>query len=259
MDRFGILNSLSPIGWLEYSTHAGCFDVFNVCQGSEYGCTCKAAGEWWTGRNFLRRDVSSQSLQVARGKVWLLAGRKRGHPSRKGLWSKPHWACWYIPGAITNSGDQLCIALHYTKMTVNLLQVAGSWNLFDLQACNALKLQVWLAKYEAQTLRFENWISYDWILAVDAQAEETMGRYLHAMLRLLPARSFPSKRIQSILQGAAFGLGLATYFEVSSSGCAVFFLDIENASSSSSSSSCCCCCCCWKCLEMLGIRECNGA
>ena len=61
------------------------------------------------------------------------------------------------------------------------------------------------------------------ILAVDAQAEETMGRYLHAMLRLLPARSFPSKRIQSILQGAAFGLGLATYFEVSSSGCAVFF------------------------------------
>jgi len=40
-----------------------------------------------------------------------------------------------------------------------------------------------------------------------------MGRYLHAMLRLLPARSFPSKRIQSILQGAAFGLGLATYFE----------------------------------------------
>ena len=57
-----------------------------------------------------------------------------------------------------------------------------------------------------------------------------MGRYLHAMLhmRLLPAaRSFPSKRIQSILQGVtAFGLGLVTYFEVSSSGCALFFLGI---------------------------------
>ena len=37
-------------------------------------------------------------------KRWLLAGRKRGHPSRKGLPSEPYRACWYIPGAITNSG-----------------------------------------------------------------------------------------------------------------------------------------------------------
>ena len=99
-------------------------------------------------------------------------------------------------------------------MTVNLLQVAGSWNLFDLQACNALKTAGLTCKI----------LESHGILAVDAQAAETMGRYLHAMLRLLPARSFPSKRIQSILQGAAFGLGLATYFEVSSSGGAVFFL-----------------------------------
>lgn len=33
-------------------------------------------------------------------------------------------------------------------MTVNLLlQVAGSWNLFDLQACSELKLLVLVAKY----------------------------------------------------------------------------------------------------------------